>query len=293
MTNKRAIIANYKNGNYAVRLYEDGTKIKYSQGDEFCADFPDSIDLKITDFCDLACPMCHENSTPQGGHANLNNAFLSTLRRGTELAIGGGNPMSHPQLTEFLTNMQRQGVVCNLTVNERHFLQFTSQLTELLEKKLIWGLGISLNVYDEQTFEFAKRHETVVLHAICGIIDELRARKLYNKNLKILLLGYKDCGRGVNYHTQTIDDNIAWLKANVIRFADKFATVCFDNLAITQLDLQNQIPQDIFDNCFMGNDGSASMYVDLVNLQYAASSTSTTRYPLTDTVDEAFRHVKG
>ena len=200
--------------------------------------------------------------------------------------------MSHPQLTDFLTRMQSQGVICNLTVNERHFLQYRSQLQYLLDNKLIWGLGISLNLYDESTLEFAKKSGKVVLHAICGILDEIHASKLYDKNLKILLLGYKDYGRGANYHSKTIDDNIAWLKACVISFANKFNTVCFDNLAIRQLDMQNQLPIDLFQANYMGDDGSNSMYVDLVKRQYAVSSTSQVRYPLTDTVDSAFKTIK-
>ena len=107
----------YRNGNYTVKLYSDGTKVKTTKDDKFIADFPDSMDLKITDYCDMNCPMCHEKSSINGKHGNLNEEFLSTLKRGTELAIGGGNPLSHPDLIPFLTGMKEQGVICNLTVN--------------------------------------------------------------------------------------------------------------------------------------------------------------------------------
>ena len=123
MTNKCALLAKYKNGNYSVRLYDDGTKIKSTLYDDFVADFPDSIDLKITDYCDVNCPMCHESSSINGRHADLNSPFLDTIGSGTELAIGGGNPLSHPDLAQFLARMKNRGVICNLTVNERHLLK--------------------------------------------------------------------------------------------------------------------------------------------------------------------------
>lgn len=291
-TIKRKLLARYKNGNYTVRLYEDGTKIKSTLDDEFQADFPDSVDLKITDYCDVNCPMCHESSSVNGRHADLNVPFLDTFRAGTELAIGGGNPLSHPNLAKFLARMKNRGVICNLTVNERHLLQNRQLLQDMFAERLIWGLGISLNTYDLQTLEFAQRNKTVVLHAICGILDEQRAVKLYNKDLNILLLGYKDFGRGKAYRNKAVDDNIDWLKSNALDLAEKFKTVCFDNLALAQLDMRNQLPKPLFEQSYMGDDGTSSMYVDLVNREFAVSSVSDERYPLPDTVKQAFDIIK-
>ena len=48
----RQLIAVYQNGNYVVKLYGDGTKEKITSEDSFRASFPDSIDLKITNYCD-------------------------------------------------------------------------------------------------------------------------------------------------------------------------------------------------------------------------------------------------
>ena len=45
---EKQLLKEYKNGNYSVLLYTDGTKEKVTEDDFFKADFPDSIDLKIT-----------------------------------------------------------------------------------------------------------------------------------------------------------------------------------------------------------------------------------------------------
>lgn len=288
----RKLLARYKNGNYTVRLYDDGTKIKSTLDDEFQADFPDSVDLKITDYCDMNCPMCHESSSINGRRADLSSPFFDTFYSGTELAIGGGNPLSHPDLPSFLDRMKTNGVICNLTVNEKHLLANKRLLQGMLDDRLIWGLGVSLNGCSDEAIEFARRNKTVVLHAICGILEGNTVRKLYGKDLKILLLGYKDFGRGKTYRSKTVEENITWLKSEILAFADKFDTVCFDNLAIEQLDMRGKLPQSVFEQNYMGDDGTASMYVDMVKCQCAASSVSTKRYSLADTLKQSFDLIK-
>lgn len=290
--NRPGLLARYKNGNYVVRLYDDGTKIKRTFDDEFRAEFPDSVDLKITDRCDMACPMCHENSLPSGRHGDLSLPILSTFVKGTEVAVGGGDPLSHPDLDGFLERMKDLGAVCNLTVNERHFLKNPERLSDLLSRRLIRGLGISVSEFSEQTELFARTHPAAVLHLICGILDETLAQRLEGRGLKILLLGYKDFGRGKAYRSPETEKRIAWLKESIADFSDKFSIVSFDNLAIEQLELKKLLPRSLFEERYMGDDGTASMYIDLVKEQCAASSVSQTRYPLSDTVKACFDKVR-
>ncbi len=178
------LIALYQNGNYSVKLYSDGTKIKTTKDDKFIASFPDSMDLKITDYCDMNCPMCHEKSSVNGKHGNLSEDFLSTLKKGTELAIGGGNPLSHPDLITFLTKMKEQGVICNLTVNETHLKKDRELIDELISQNLIYGLGVSIKSYNEYAVSFAKSYKNTILHVINGIFEDYD--KYLTKTLKSL-----------------------------------------------------------------------------------------------------------
>ena len=99
----------YNNGNYRVGIdLASGTKIRETEDDVFISEFPENIDIKITNQCDMGCPMCHENSYPDGKHGNIMKAkFINTLRPYTELAIGGGNALSHPDLIPFLENIKQ------------------------------------------------------------------------------------------------------------------------------------------------------------------------------------------
>lgn len=119
----------YRNGNTLVAMCEDGTKYRYiPDGEVPMPEYPESIDLKITDFCEDSCPMCHENAGLDGKHGDLNHPLLDSLQPYTELAIGGGDPMSHPDLHDFLQRMKRKKVICNITVHWNQFNRYRETL---------------------------------------------------------------------------------------------------------------------------------------------------------------------
>ena len=98
----------YTNGNYNVSIdLNSGTKVKETidpAEDTFRADFPDSMDIKISNRCPNGCPMCHENSTPDGELGKiLGNPFIHSLHPYTEIALGGGEAVLHPDFIPFLT----------------------------------------------------------------------------------------------------------------------------------------------------------------------------------------------
>ena len=294
MNTCKAILAHYDNGNYSVCLFNDGTKIRFSPDDTFCASFPESIDVKITNYCDVGCPMCHENSSTEGAHGNLEHKFFDTLVAGTELAIGGGNPLAHPQLVPFLQRMQQQGVVCNLTVNQHHFVQQKPLIDQLCRNKLVHGVGISvLNETNlQQVIAFANAYPHCVIHLIAGVASPVLWQKLSNQGLKVLVLGYKSFGRGKAYYNQQVQDGLCLLQQQITWLAKGFVSVSFDNLAIEQLDLANQLDKSYFDAHYMGDDGDFTMYVDLVAEQFALSSTTAHRHKLTASINQMFAAVK-
>jgi hypothetical protein len=293
MNTYNKLLAKYKNGNYYIKIYEDGTKIRFTLDNEFEPIFPESIDIKITNYCDNNCPMCHENSSTTGNHANLNARFLDTLVSGTELAIGGGNPLSHPQLLDFLNRMKNQGVICNITINQKHFIIYKDYIQKLIDEKLIYGLGISLlddsNLKD--ILSFINNNPNTVIHTIAGITNKELLEKLYDNNIKLLILGYKKFGRGITYYSEEVKENINYYKENILEIGKHFYVVSFDNLAIEQLDLKNKIKKETFEKYYMGDDGNFTMYIDLINCEFASSSISTNRYKLLDDIKSMFNTI--
>lgn len=278
-------IKEYINGNYKVTIYSDGTKVREVNDTIFIPNFPESIDIKITNYCDKACDFCHENSTIKGIHCDKDIllTILKDLPEGVELAIGGGNPLSHPDIIEILTKCKENGLICNITINQDHINSYKELLLKLIQTDLIKGLGISITNADDLTGIISLQDITqnIVFHVIIGILtinDILKLQKL--KYCKLLILGYKEFGRGINHNI-----NIR-KSAKLLLSHDEFfnnTITSFDNLAIEQLELQTFITKEVWDKGYMGDDFTFSMYVDAVKQEYAPTSRSNTRIPFSYT----------
>lgn len=287
-------IGEYRNGNYNVAIYNDGTKIRETFEDEFVADFPECMDVKITNYCDMNCPYCHENSTTEGKHGDiLNPSFINSLKPYTETAIGGGNPLSHPDLVEFLKKLKSKRIIANITVNQKHFMDNVLLLRMLAKEKLIYGLGVSYNYYDEMFEENFACFDNAVLHVINGIVRHSDMRKLYGKGFKILILGYKQFRKGSDYYCQSVDDRKQITYDKLPEYVQNFKVVSFDNLAIKQLQTKRLMSEEDWNEFYMGDDGQFTMYVDLVKQKFARNSTSDVRYDLLDDIVDMFKVVKG
>lgn len=288
----------YINGNYVVKFNtENGTKIRETEDDDFIAEFPENMDVKITNQCDMGCPMCHENSTVDGLHGDiLNPQFINTLRPYTEMAIGGGNPLAHPDLIPFLEKLKERNVVANMTVNQVHFEKSQDVVRKLVDDGLINGLGVSLVNANDKFVELIKQYPNAVIHTINGLLKPSDIEVLQNNGLKMLILGYKTFRRGIDWYA-TDHENIivkkSWLYDNLSDIIEKFSVVSFDNLAIEQLDVSRLMSKDEWNEFFMGEDGNYTMYIDLVKQQFARCSIAEIRYDLLDDVVDMFNVIRG
>jgi len=251
MTTTETVLHAYKNGNCNVTLWSGGTKTRETlDADHPWAEHPESIDIKVTNFCDLACPYCHENSTLEGKHGDLNRLLtvLEPLPSGVELAIGGGNPLSHPDLIPFLRKVKTKGLVANLTVNERHLEPYKFLLSYLRRKD-------------------SPR-----------VLSDLSTLP----NSKTLVLGYKTFGRGVQFYGNKTKQLLSeWYRA-IPTFLGK-THLSFDNLAVDQLNIKRLLTNEGWSKFFMGDDGSFTMYIDAVDGTYAKTSRSSERTPFDST----------
>lgn len=293
------ILGSYKNNDYTCTMFSDGTKIRWNDKDSFNPIKPESIDLKITNKCNMACNMCHENSTSDGKHGDiLNLPFIDTMFPYSEVAIGGGNPLTHPDLIEFLEHLKERKIIASMTVNQMHFMQNIDLLKELTDNKLIYGLGISyIGGRHSNCIEAIKQFPNAVVHVINGIVYMDGLEALANNDLKILVLGYKEFRRGKTLYDEC-GSQINYLKAQFYDMLPKivndgwFKCISFDNLAIKQLEPKRLMSDKDYKEFYMGDDGSFTMYVDAVNRQFAKSSVSTERYDLMDDIADMFKIVK-
>lgn len=288
------LLGRYKNGNFFTTILSDGTKIRETEDDEFIPDHAENMDIKITNYCDMGCPFCHEGSTTSGRFGDiLNEKFIDTLHPYQEVAIGGGDATSHPDLIPFLEKLKEKKVIANMTVNQIHFEKKQNLIRKLVDEKLIYGLGVSLVNPTKNFIELIKQYPNAVIHVINGVLSPSDVYALENNNLKMLILGYKHLRRGNDYFESDMADikiKQHWLYGNLESILNGFKVVSFDNLAIEQLNVRRLMSDEEWNEFYMGDDGQITYFIDMVERKFARSSTAAfdKRYNLLDSVDDMF-----
>lgn len=236
---------------------------------------------------------CAEQSSPDGRHANLNDPLLDGIKPYTELAIGGGNPLSHPQLGDFLQYMDSRNVICNLTVNAVHFMQNSGLIGNYAEHGLIHGIGVSVpSRIPNGLLDELKMFPNAVVHTIAGVTPTSTYDQLADHDLNLLILGFKSKGKGKEYaQSHWMQDRWFYLSDCIDDMRQHFKAIAFDNLAVEQLGIHDIFP-DEFNKLYMGDDGEFTMYIDLVSRKYAKSSTHEMKNIDADTVSELFLRLK-
>lgn len=295
------MIADYINGNVHITLDDDGTRIMECPDNEvWDFEYPTNIDMTITKSCTGRCQYCYLGCTPDGKHADLlsnrNIKIFDSLLPGTEVAINL-NSCNHPQLFPFLNIMKAKGIVVSGTVNQIHFMDYYQVLKELCDAKWLYGLGISLQKPTEEFIRRVKLFPNAIIHVINGIVTENDIKMLQNRGLQLLILGYKNIGRGRDFKEENeviLRINQNYLYKVLQSLPNLFDTISFDNNALSQLDAKRLVPEDKWDEFYQGDEGSCSFYIDLVDQKFGISSTELPEnmMPLMDNVKDMFGVIK-
>lgn len=286
------ILGSYQNGNTFVVLQSDGTKIRTTQDKEFRPEFPDTLDINITNKCDGGCPFCYNSSTKEGNHGilfdwegNPCQEWMKSLRPFTEVAINV-NDLSHPQLKQLLVYLRQKQVVTNITINQKHFErpEIFSALQGLHRKGLFFGIGVSIgdDTLGEEFFQKLKCFDHAVVHVVAGVVERAQLMQMFNRDLRLLILGFKFKGRGDQYgrtYCSSIEYNLDMLRENIRAIVELklFKVVAFDNLALRQLNIKRRLFEDTgkledWDAFYSGDDGTHTFYIDAVSETFAQSS---------------------
>jgi hypothetical protein len=273
------LLHGWRNGGWQVELYSDGTKVRTEVDPRQPPLLPEQMDFKLTDWCDAGCAWCHEKSTPKGAHGSVERslALLRELPPGVEIAIGGGDPLSHPEFERFVRGLRSLGLVPSVTVNGRHLERHRDVLERLTGQGQLFGVGVS---YSKEHGLPQWDYPHMVLHLIAGV-DHPSVLDEANRRMKVLLLGYKRFGRGqklFEVRAQEVQQTLSAWYRELFHVAQSHH-LSFDNLAIEQLK-----PERLFSSCldyeqrYMGPEGQFSMYLDAVTETFALSSYSAERF---------------
>lgn len=123
-------------------------------------DYPEFLDVKITDFCLGGCPYCYMDSTGRGEHssdilAKVESYFgkLCINERPFQVAIGGGEPTSHPEFIPLLKLFHELGITPNYTTNGMFIGQ--SNCRDILEATSKYSGGVAVSCHTHLADEWA------------------------------------------------------------------------------------------------------------------------------------------
>ena len=296
----------YLNGNYVVRWRGLNLQKRCLRlGEDFMPDFPDSIDLKITNKCSWGCPYCHESSTKDGESFDYDKTtkILSQLPElPIEIAIGGGDVLDAPDFKKLVKWLNDRGNKTRATVNIKDVLKRREAFEDSL--KNVEAVGISLDSLpkfikscwkDQDSLlctingkpDLFVQERAYVAHIIAGVFPYKDLERLFNASysVPVLILGYKQWGRAkdtalpkdLEKFKETLWELIIKMKNESY---DRFVcgrTIGFDNLALEQLDIKSLLSEDEWERIYMGQEGGHSMYIDAVKGEYAMTSRSEER----------------
>jgi hypothetical protein len=190
--------------------------------------------------------------------------------------------------------MKDKHIITNMTVNQIHFERHYDFISELVSKKLIYGLGVSLRNPTVDFIAKIKKFPNAVIHCINGILTPNDYEILKDNDLKMLILGYKQLRRGVVYYEfngDEVHELQNWLYDNLEDMLNHFKVISFDNLAIEQLEVKRLLDEDQWEEFYMGDDGKYTFYIDMVDGTFGKNSLATDRYPIMDSIDEMFQKI--
>lgn len=215
-------ISHWKRDGEAVIGYStySGSKFRASPKPYEKATTPELVDVKITDFCGYGCKFCYQGSTKEGMHAPLERIeaiFDELAAMGTfEIAIGGGEPAHHPDFAKILRAGAERGLSVNFTA---YGLDWTKSQDVLEALRGSEGVGIGISVHgarDIAKVERAKKalrdegvyQADIIAQTVVGATPAATIQKLVDTcgeaQIPLLLLGYKETGRGADYNRRNI-----------------------------------------------------------------------------------------
>lgn len=304
-----------KNGNYwvgygdtndrvVVECVDDGYVDNQQIKDSFCGkirfatssdpivpEYPELIDLKLTNMCNHGCKFCFMDSNVNGKHAD--KTFIKSLMHQLgnrhedyyhriEFSIGGGNILLYPDLEEVFKCINEHGHIINVTIkaDDCDTILNDPKLLSIF-KKYVDGIGVSVfSVQDaEKMKEFKdeinkninrwenKSYKFVVAHIIPEYLGVDKTKEIVDviKWNAVLFLGYKTNGRGSSQEYKNFTNDELYTL-----FKDLYSVSVDTTFSNRYFDwIKNNFS---YKYTLTLNEGEYSMYIDAVDQKAYKSS---------------------
>lgn len=254
------------------------------------AQFPELVDMKITDFCDAGCAYCYQGSTPSGAHAENYYWLIKALEKMKvfEVAIGGGEPTKHPKFAEILRTFRYANIIPNFTTRSTEWMENDQRLENILKEAGAVGFSVdSVKEMDRVVEIVGEKHVhhnrwlsgdrgQICFQYVMGSRPMKEFQRILRRaaelNSRVVLLDYKPVGRGAKFAPK---DYSGWIKTVKEIVDDKespgYLHIDIDTplAAKYQAELEKEgVPKWMYEV----EEGKFSMYLDAVNKRMGPSS---------------------
>ena len=189
---------------------------------------PALIDINITENCNLHCPHCYINSKKQNGKNMSLDDFKHVLdqckKAGVfQVALGGGEPTTHPRFTTFLKELRKNNIVPNITSNGKELSLKTlcalaryagavALSVEFIGPAFEKRRGFAWSEFVKSIKKLKKLKINLVFQITLSKSNLSSLNQTLNQLLKykpygFLFLAYKPQGRGINFDQPTSQAN--------------------------------------------------------------------------------------
>lgn len=208
---------------------ENGAKFRVAFGADSLAHAPEKstapepVDIKLTDYCNIGCSFCYQDSTKAGEHADHDviRKLTWALRdlRVFEVALGGGEPTTHPHFNSIVDSFAWGGVVPNFTTRNLAWLCAPLLSDAIIEKCGAFAFSANTATEVSQLCTALESRpnvkEKLTIQHIVGLDEEPWAFQnllsvCAQAQVPVTLLGYKAVGRGKKIGEKPAPK---WLKA--------------------------------------------------------------------------------
>ncbi len=227
------------------------------------APWPELVDISISNHCTKGCNFCYRNSTPNFKFMSLKNYrnILQQLNHPKwgnvfQVAIGGGEPLEHPDFLEIINETLEYNIVPNFTTNGEN-------LTNGLIKKLKEKIGaIAISTNDLNSINSNLISKLKINNIKCNIHYVLDGQNIkqainilagkYNSALKninsIIFLTYKPLGRATKDYILKLNNDFS-IFVNLIDETQCASRIGFDACFVPMLMHYTNVDINYVDPC--------------------------------------------
>lgn len=237
------------------------------------APVPELVDISISNHCSKGCEMCYRNSNLDNNYLTIEDYkyALNCLKHPEygnvfQVALGGGEPLEHPDFLEIINITRQFNVVPNFTTNG---ILITDKIAKIIKGK-VGAVAVSINninnIADSNIRILIENGIRTNIHYVIDNINIFQAIQIlkgeFNSKLNginaIVFLTYKPAGRGNRDIMLKMDKSLNDF-IELIDHNDCICNIGFDACFVPLLMHFTKIRKEVIDFCEVGY---FSVYID-------------------------------